>query len=116
MVKKLLLAGLLAAALLLLLWLLLRSFGAERALHMRLADALAEQMDEQLHAQHRELVEEIRRLQTERRAPDRLRQRAEHSRPEQQARQQRAHNLRHLHLARKQAQDFGGNQNNTKLQ
>ena len=56
---ELLLAGLLAAALLLLLWLLLRSFGAERALHMRLADALAEQMDEQLHAQHRELLRDL---------------------------------------------------------
>ena len=56
---ELLLAGLLAAVLLLLLWLLLRSFGAERALHTRLADALAEQMDEQLHAQHRELLRDL---------------------------------------------------------
>ena len=56
---ELLLAGLLAVALMLLLWLLLRSFGAERALHTRLADALAEQMDEQLHAQHRELLRDL---------------------------------------------------------
>ena len=56
---ELLLTGLLATVLFVLLWLLLRSFGAERALHTRVADALAEQMDEQLHAQHRELLRDL---------------------------------------------------------
>ena len=56
---ELLLAGLLATVLFVLLWLLLRSYGAERALHTRVADALAEQMDEQLHAQHRELLRDL---------------------------------------------------------
>ncbi len=54
-----LLVGLLASVLLFLLWLLLRSYGAERALHTRLADALADQVDEQLHAQHREILRDL---------------------------------------------------------
>ncbi len=54
-----LLVGLLASVLLFLMWLLLRSYGAERALHTRLADALADQVDEQLHAQHREILRDL---------------------------------------------------------
>ena len=41
---EMLLVGLLGGVLLLLLWLLLRSFGAERAMQTRLADALADQV------------------------------------------------------------------------
>ncbi len=56
---EMLLVGLLGGVLLLLLWLLLRSFGAERAMQTRLADALADQMDEQLGAQHREVLRDL---------------------------------------------------------
>ena len=56
---EMLLVGLLGGVLLLLLWLLLRSFGAERAMQTRLADALADQMDEQLGAQHRDVLRDL---------------------------------------------------------
>jgi DNA recombination protein RmuC len=56
---EMLLAGLLAAVLVLLVWLLVRSYTAGRALTMRLGDELSGLMEQQLGAQHRELLRDL---------------------------------------------------------
>ncbi|MDD3676330.1 MAG: DNA recombination protein RmuC [Thauera propionica] len=57
--SELLLAGLLAAVLVLLVWLLVRSYTRERAVRDQLVDALADQMEQQLGAQHREILRDL---------------------------------------------------------
>lgn len=57
--SELLLAGLLAAVLVLLAWLLVRSYTRERAVRDQLVDALADQMEQQLGAQHREILRDL---------------------------------------------------------
>ncbi len=54
-----LLAGLLAAVLVLLAWLLLRSYTGARKLTAQLGDELSELMEQQLGAQHRELLRDL---------------------------------------------------------
>ncbi len=56
---EMLLAGLLAAVLVLLVWLLVRSDTAARALSVQLGDELSELMEQQLGAQHRELLRDL---------------------------------------------------------
>ena len=56
---ELLLAGLLAAILIILVWLLVRSFGTERRLQSELAEVLADQLEQQLGAQHREILRDL---------------------------------------------------------
>ena len=51
--------ALLGAAVLLSAWLLLRSFAHERGLQRRLAEALSEQLDDRLAAQHREILRDL---------------------------------------------------------
>lgn len=50
---------LLAAVLVLLVWLLVRSYTRERAVRDQLVDALADQMEQQLGAQHREILRDL---------------------------------------------------------
>lgn len=57
--SELLLAGLLAAVLVLLAWLLVRSYTRERAVRDQLVDALADQMEQHLGAQHREILRDL---------------------------------------------------------
>jgi len=57
--SELLLAGVLAAVLVLLAWLLVRSYTRERAVRDQLVDALADQMEQQLGAQHREILRDL---------------------------------------------------------
>jgi DNA recombination protein RmuC len=54
-----LLAGLLAAVLVLLVWLLMRSYTGGRKLTAQLGDELSELMEQQLGAQHRELLRDL---------------------------------------------------------
>ncbi len=54
-----LLAGLLAAVLVLLLWLLVRSYTGARKLTAQLGDELSDLMEQQLGAQHRELLRDL---------------------------------------------------------
>jgi len=54
-----LLAGLLFAVLVLLVWLLARSYSRERVMQDQLVDALADQMEQQLGAQHREILRDL---------------------------------------------------------
>ena len=54
-----LLAGLLAAVLVLLVWLLVRSYTSGRKLTAQLGDELSELMEQQLGAQHRELLRDL---------------------------------------------------------
>ncbi|MFU2487649.1 DNA recombination protein RmuC [Thauera sp. WH-1] len=56
---EMLLAGLLAAILIALVWLLVRSFGTERRLQSELTEALADQLEHQLGAQHREILRDL---------------------------------------------------------
>ncbi|MHB1374338.1 MAG: DNA recombination protein RmuC [Thauera sp.] len=56
---EMLLAGLLAAALVLLVWLLVRSYAAERSLRAQLGDELAALMEQQLNVQHRDLLRDL---------------------------------------------------------
>jgi DNA recombination protein RmuC len=56
---EMLLAGLLVAVLALLLWLLVRSHAGERRAQQRLAEVLAGHMEQQLGAQHREILRDL---------------------------------------------------------
>lgn len=56
---EMLLGGLLLLALIALAWLLARSFGSERRLQGELSEVLAEQLEQRLGAQHREILRDL---------------------------------------------------------